>query len=140
MLVDASAEFGRVVEAGGGAVMPGLVDGHTHPVWAGDRVNEFGMKLAGATYMEVHAAGGGIHSTVERTRAATEAELVDLLVTRLTRMLRAGTTTAECKAADSYTDGALFQQLIHLQSRLGLNIDDCARSSRAGTAWTRRPR
>ena len=106
MLLDASAEFGRVVEAGGGAVLPGLVDGHTHPVWAGDRVNEFGMKLAGATYMEVHAAGGGIHSTVERTRAATEVELVELLVTRLTRMLRAGTTTAECKAADSNTDGA----------------------------------
>ena len=90
--------FCRVIDAGGNAVMPGLVDGHTHPVWAGDRVHEFAMKLAGATYMEVHAAGGGIHFTVERTREASEAELVELLVPRLWRMLRAGTTTVECKS------------------------------------------
>ena len=55
------------------------------------------MKLAGATYMEVHAAGGGIHFTVEKTRMASEMELVDFLVDRLRRMLRAGTTTVECK-------------------------------------------
>ena len=78
-------------------MIPGLVDGHTHPVWAGDRVHEFAMKLAGATYMEVHAAGGGIHFTVERTREASEADLVELLVSRLKRMLKAGTTTVECK-------------------------------------------
>ena len=89
--------FGRVIDAEGAAVLPGLVDGHTHPVWAGDRVHEFAMKLAGASYMEVHAAGGGIHFTVEKTRAASEAELVELLVPRLRRMLRAGTTTVECK-------------------------------------------
>ena len=77
--------------------LSGLIDGHTHPVWAGDRVHEFAMKLAGATYMEVHAAGGGIHFTVEKTRNASETELVDLLVDRLRRMLRAGTTTVECK-------------------------------------------
>jgi len=90
--------FGRVIDAEGAAVLPGLVDGHTHPVWAGDRVHEFAMKLAGASYMEVHAAGGGIHFTVEKTRAASEAELVELLVPRLRRMLRAGTTTVECKS------------------------------------------
>ena len=89
--------FSSVIDAEGGAVLPGLVDGHTHPVWAGDRVHEFAMKLAGASYMEVHAAGGGIHFTVEKTRAASEAELVELLVPRLRRMLRAGTTTVECK-------------------------------------------
>jgi len=90
--------FSRVIDAGGKAVLPGLIDGHTHPVWAGDRVHEFAMKLAGATYMEVHAAGGGIHFTVEKTRMASEMELVDLLVDRLRRMLRAGTTTVECKS------------------------------------------
>ena len=90
--------FQRVISAEGGAVLPGLVDGHTHPVWAGDRVHEFAMKLAGATYMEVHAAGGGIHFTVERTREASEKELLDLLVPRLRRMLKAGTTTVECKS------------------------------------------
>ena len=92
--------FGRVIDAEGAAVLPGLVDGHTHPVWAGDRVHEFAMKLAGASYMEVHAAGGGIHFTVEKTRAASEAELVELLVPRLRRMLRAGTTTVECKVRE----------------------------------------
>ena len=98
-VVEAYSEerFSRVIDAGGAAVLPGLVDGHTHPVWAGDRVHEFAMKLAGATYMEVHAAGGGIHFTVEKTRAASEAELVELVVPRLSRMLRAGTTTVECK-------------------------------------------
>ena len=88
----------RVVDAGGQAVIPGFVDGHTHPVWAGDRVHEFAMKLAGATYMEVHAAGGGIHFTVDKTREATEEELVELLVPRLRRMLASGTTTVECKS------------------------------------------
>ena len=76
----------------------GLIDGHTHPVWAGDRVHEFAMKLAGASYMEVHEAGGGINFTVEKTRAASEAELLNLLMDRLERMLKAGTTTVECKS------------------------------------------
>ena len=92
------SSFARVVDAGGQAVIPGFVHGHTHPVWAGDRVHEFAMKLAGATYMEVHAAGGGIHFTVDKTREATEDELVKLLVPRLRRMLASGTTTVECKS------------------------------------------
>jgi len=90
--------FRTVLDADGKAVIPGFVDGHTHPVWAGDRVHEFAMKLAGASYMEVHAAGGGIHFTVDKTREASEQELLDLLVPRLNRMLRAGTTTVECKS------------------------------------------
>merc|ERR1719495_2833160 len=90
--------FAQVLDAKGCAVTPGLVDGHTHPVWAGDRVHEFAMKLAGASYMEVHAAGGGIHFTVDKTRAASEQELLELLVPRLRRMMQAGTTTVECKS------------------------------------------
>lgn len=91
-------EFERVIDAAGGAVVPGMVDGHTHPVWAGDRVHEFAMKLAGATYMEVHKAGGGINFTVSATHAASEDELYELLKPRLSRMSRAGTTTVECKS------------------------------------------
>lgn len=79
-------------------VLPGLVDAHTHPVWSGNRVNEFAMKLAGAMYMEVHAAGGGIHYSVRATRQSSEEELSRLLHERLDRMLRAGTTLIEAKS------------------------------------------
>jgi len=89
---------GKIVDVSGNSIIPGLIDGHTHPVWAGDRVHEFAMKLAGASYMEVHKAGGGINFTVEKTKAASEAELLNLLMDRLERMLKAGTTTAECKS------------------------------------------
>ncbi|XP_045602226.2 probable imidazolonepropionase [Procambarus clarkii] len=92
------ASWGTVVEAKGCSVVPGLVDAHTHPVWAGDRVHEFAMKLAGASYMEVHSAGGGINFTVEHTRAASEDQLLQLLLPRLHRMTRAGTTLVECKS------------------------------------------
>jgi len=91
-------EFECVVDALGGSVLPGLVDAHTHPVWAGDRVHEFAMKLAGATYMDVHKAGGGINFTVSATHEASEDELYQLLKPRLLRMSRAGTTTVECKS------------------------------------------
>ncbi|KAF4111428.1 probable imidazolonepropionase [Onychostoma macrolepis] len=92
------AKFDNVLDASGMCVIPGLVDAHTHPVWAGDRVHEFAMKLAGATYMEVHEAGGGIHFTVTHTRSATERQLLDGLKSRLERMMKAGTTLVECKS------------------------------------------
>ncbi|XP_039996852.1 probable imidazolonepropionase [Xiphias gladius] len=92
------ATFDKVIDATGMCVLPGLVDAHTHPVWAGDRVHEFAMKLAGATYMDVHRAGGGIHFTVERTRAAAAPDLLASLSSRLVRMQRAGTTLVECKS------------------------------------------
>ncbi|XP_038666837.1 probable imidazolonepropionase isoform X1 [Scyliorhinus canicula] len=90
--------FDQEIDASGMCVLPGLVDAHTHPVWAGDRVHEFAMKLAGASYMDIHKAGGGIHFTVEHTRKASEEELFDSLKWRLLCMLRAGTTLAECKS------------------------------------------
>ncbi|XP_056115268.1 probable imidazolonepropionase [Rhinichthys klamathensis goyatoka] len=92
------AKFDNVLDASGMCVLPGLVDAHTHPVWAGDRVHEFAMKLAGATYMEVHEAGGGIHFTVAHTRSATQQHLLAGLQSRLERMMRAGTTLVECKS------------------------------------------
>uniref|UniRef100_A0A3Q3CMB5 imidazolonepropionase n=1 Tax=Haplochromis burtoni TaxID=8153 RepID=A0A3Q3CMB5_HAPBU len=94
----AEALFDKVIDAAGMCVLPGLVDAHTHPVWAGDRVHEFAMKLAGATYMDVHRAGGGIHFTVEHTRAAPASDLLATLRSRLVRMQRAGTTLVECKS------------------------------------------
>nr|XP_002125327.1 probable imidazolonepropionase [Ciona intestinalis] len=91
-------QFEKSIDGRGCCVIPGLVDAHTHPVWAGDRVHEFAMKLAGASYMEVHQAGGGIHYTVEHTRAASENELYQLLKQRLTSMVKCGTTLVECKS------------------------------------------
>ncbi|CAD5225121.1 unnamed protein product [Bursaphelenchus okinawaensis] len=86
------------VNCNGGTVIPGLVDGHSHPVFAGDRVNEFAMKLAGATYMEVQKAGGGIHFTTQKTREASEADLLNDFKTILSKMLSSGTTTLEAKS------------------------------------------
>lgn len=90
--------FTTTIDAQQGSVLPGFVDPHTHPVWSGDRVHEFAMKLAGATYLDIHRAGGGIGYTVERTRASSEAELLALFRERLDRMLRLGTTLCEAKS------------------------------------------
>eukprot|EP00743_Colponemidia_sp_Colp-15_P002051 GILK01002225.1.p1 GENE.GILK01002225.1~~GILK01002225.1.p1 ORF type:complete len:448 (+),score=74.52 GILK01002225.1:72-1346(+) len=85
-------------DCSGMVIVPGLVDAHTHPVWSGDRVHEFAMKLAGATYMDIHNAGGGIGFTVKHTRQSSEAELYALLIGRLDRMLTLGTTLVEAKS------------------------------------------
>lgn len=86
------------IDATGKCVIPGLVDAHSHPVWAGDRCHEFHMKLAGATYQDVAKKGGGIGFTTEHTRRASEDELFALLAARLQRMMRLGTTTVEAKS------------------------------------------
>ena len=93
----AGATYAEEIDARQGCVLPGLVDPHSHPVWSGDRVHEFAMKLAGATYLDIHKAGGGIGFTVAHTRASSEAELSKLLNDRLDRMLRLGTTLSEAK-------------------------------------------
>ncbi|KAG7389727.1 putative imidazolonepropionase [Phytophthora boehmeriae] len=90
--------FEKDVDGRDFVVLPGFVDAHTHPVWSGNRVNEFAMKLAGATYMEVHESGGGINNTVRATKKSSEAELSTLLHKRLDRMLRSGTTLIEAKS------------------------------------------
>jgi imidazolonepropionase len=87
-----------VIDASGCAVVPGFVDPHTHVVFAGDRREELRRRLAGATYTEIAAAGGGILSTVRATRDASEDELAEATRARLDHMLRGGTTTAEAKS------------------------------------------
>jgi imidazolonepropionase len=88
----------RTIDARGRAVLPGFVDAHTHLVFAGDRVDEFERRLAGATYLEIMAGGGGIMSTVRATRAASKEQLVAESAARLREMLIHGTTTAEAKS------------------------------------------
>jgi imidazolonepropionase len=78
--------------------VPGLVDCHTHAAFGGDRVDEFSLRAAGATYEELHAAGGGILSTVAATRAAGEDGLAHAVERHRDWMLRAGTTTFEAKS------------------------------------------
>ena len=86
------------IDAGGGVALPGFVDCHTHLVFAGWRAGEFSQRIAGASYQQILADGGGILSTVAATRAASEEELTDRAQSRLEGMLRAGTTTVEAKS------------------------------------------
>ncbi|HEX6651026.1 MAG TPA: imidazolonepropionase [Pyrinomonadaceae bacterium] len=94
-LIDANT---TVVDAGRRVVLPGFVDAHTHPVFAGTRVDEFEERSGGATYQEIAARGGGIQSTVNRTRAATLDELVARGRRYADWFLRGGTTTVEAKS------------------------------------------
>lgn len=99
------------LDADGGAVLPGLVDPHTHVVYAGDRVGEFERRIGGATYQEIMAEGGGIASTTRATRAASAAQLMAETRRRLDQMLRLGTTTAEAKTGYGLEPAAELRQL-----------------------------
>ncbi len=92
-----------IVDAAGGAVVPGFVDPHTHAIFAGDRREELRRRLAGATYAEIAGAGGGIVGTVRSTRAASPDELAAATTRRLDEMLRCGTTTCEVKSGYGLT-------------------------------------
>jgi imidazolonepropionase len=87
-----------LLEAAGRVLMPGFVDAHTHALWAGQRLDEFELKLRGASYLDILKAGGGIWSTVRAVRAASQSELATLLRERLDVMLNEGTTTVEVKS------------------------------------------
>lgn len=99
--VDADTDYH---DAHGALAVPGLVDCHTHPVFAGDRAAEFELRNLGAGYEEIHAAGGGIRASVARTRDALDDGSIAPQVRRhLDWMLAAGTTTAECKSGYALT-------------------------------------
>ncbi|MFN0279355.1 MAG: imidazolonepropionase [Pyrinomonadaceae bacterium] len=87
----------EVIDAEGRVISPGFVDPHTHIVFAGDRLNEFELKIKGADYLEILANGGGIISTVRQTRETSFGELVEQSRKRLDKMLACGTTTCEIK-------------------------------------------
>jgi imidazolonepropionase len=115
------ARFGPLPETerldgDGGTLVPGFVDPHTHLPWAGDRAEEFAQRLAGKTYLEIAAAGGGILSTVRATREATEEQLVERVRHRLDQMLALGTTTAEAKSGYGLTRDDELKQLRAIQT------------------------
>ena len=93
----------EVIDTGRRAVMPGFVDAHTHPVFAGIRANEFEQRASGATYREIAARGGGIRSTVRATRNAAVSDLVKAGRRYAEWFLRSGTTTVEAKSGYGLT-------------------------------------
>jgi imidazolonepropionase len=107
------------LDAGGRAVIPGLVDAHTHPVWLGDRGVEIGRRLAGESYSAIAAEGGGIQATVRATRAGTDEELRAATAARLARMRAHGTTTAEAKSGYGLTVEEELRQLRLLRDLSG---------------------
>ncbi len=96
-------DAGVTADAGGNLVTPGLVDCHTHAIFAGDRANEFAMRAAGKPYLEIAAAGGGIQATLGPTRGASDDELIDLVRERLAAARATGTTTIEVKSGYDLT-------------------------------------
>lgn len=114
-----------VLDARGAVVSAGLVDPHTHPVFAGERSREFAMRKAGATYAEIQAAGGGILSTMRATRAASIDELLAGAVMRLHRMASFGVTSVEGKtgyALDAEGEMRMLRVLRSLSSRCAVDV------------------
>lgn len=93
-----SADGYEVIDCEGRWILPGLIDCHTHLVWAGSRAHEFELRLAGASYEEIARAGGGIRSTVSAVRAASEQQLVAESLPRLDALIAEGVTTIEIKS------------------------------------------
>lgn len=129
---DAPESEGRtVIDCGGAAVLPGFVDSHTHVVFAGDRSDEFARRLAGATYSEIAAEGGGILATVEATRSSSEEELFRLAAKRVWRMIGAGTTTIEIKSGYGLDPETELRQL-RVARRIGEELPVTVRTTFLG--------
>ena len=113
------------LDASGSVVMPGFVDPHTHLIWGGDRAKEFEMRLEGARYLDILAAGGGIISTVRATRTASIESLIAQARPRLLRMFATGTTTAEAKTGyglQTATELRLLKALLALDDEGPLDL------------------
>jgi imidazolonepropionase len=121
-VLPAAADAAREIRLDGRWITPGLIDCHTHLVYAGDRAHEFELRLAGASYEEIARAGGGIVSTVKATRAASEDELVRQSLPRLDRLIAEGVTTVEIKSGYGL-DAATEARMMRAARRLGRERD-----------------
>jgi len=118
-------ESGRVVDAGGRVVMPGLVECHTHLLFAGNRANEFALRSLGATYEQIAAAGGGIAHTMTATRKAGADSLFAAGLSRLDEFLKLGVTTVESKSGyglDAESEVRLLEVMRSLQTRHPVDV------------------
>jgi len=106
----------RTCDLGNRAVVPGLIDPHTHAVWAGDRLADFEARTSGATYEQILAAGGGIRSTIRATALASREELAEQAQPRIDALLRSGATTIEVKSGYGFTVEAELRMLEAIQS------------------------
>ncbi len=118
----ADSDAARRVALDGRWITPGLIDCHTHLVYAGDRAHEFELRLAGASYEDIARAGGGIVSTVKATRAASEDDLVRASLPRLDRLIAEGVTTVEIKSGYGL-DRATEMRMLAAARRLGRERD-----------------
>jgi imidazolonepropionase len=104
------------VDVGGCAVVPGLVDPHTHAIWAGNRLADFEARTSGSTYEEMLASGGGIRNTIRATAAASHDDLVALSKPRIDSLIASGATTIEVKSGYGFTPEAELAMLEAIQS------------------------
>jgi imidazolonepropionase len=107
------------IDAEGRVVMPTFVDCHTHACWAGDRFDEFEMRLAGVPYLDILKRGGGIMATVQAVREANEQALTHLLIARLDHMMRLGTGAAEVKSGYGLTPDDEIKMLRAIRAATG---------------------
>lgn len=111
-----SGPAARTVDLGGRAVVPALVDPHTHAVWAGDRLADFDARTSGVTYEQILAAGGGIWSTIRATAACSEAQLTALAQPRIEALVASGASVIEVKSGYGFSPGAELAMLRAIQS------------------------
>jgi imidazolonepropionase len=109
-------EADLVIDVGGRAVVPGLVDPHTHAVWAGNRLADFEARTSGATYEEILASGGGLRSTIQATAAASQDDLVRLAKARIESLIASGATTIEVKSGYGFSTEAELAMLEAIQA------------------------
>lgn len=114
-----------IVDGKGCTLIPGFIDAHTHPIWSGDRVFEFELKMKGASYLDIHSKGGGIYSTVTSTRQSSQEELLELFLQRLDLFASCGTTVVEAKTGyglDLETEKKMLQVIKAAQNKHPLEI------------------
>ncbi len=120
-----SGEAEEHIDLGGRAVVPGLIDPHTHAVWAGDRLDDFEARCAAVRYEAILASGGGIWHTIRETANASCAELVELALPRVEALIRSGATTIEVKSGYGFSVEAelrMLEAVRELQARVPVQL------------------